>query len=114
MPKKEFDIELERPRGVGTQYLVVNKELREKAGINPGDRVHIIVDIDQEERVVRIPEDFQKVLNKNKKAKATFEKFSYTHKKEYVQWIENAKQEETRERRIQKAVSRLLEGIRTK
>src|SRR4030095_13320624 len=47
-----------------------------------------------------IPDYFSAALAKNKKAKNTFEDFSYSHKKEYVQWLAEAKREETREQRI--------------
>jgi len=49
-------------------------------------------------------------LKKNAKAKATFEGFSYSHKKEYVEWISEAKQEETRARRLATAIEWLSEG----
>jgi len=102
------------PRGDGTHYMVVNKSLREKTCIGPGDSVHITLEIDTEERVVQVPENFEKALKENKIAKAAFEKSSYTHKKEYVEWIEDAKQEETRKRRIEKAISKLAGGTRAK
>jgi len=102
------------PRGDGTHYMVVKKELREKAGISAGDKIHVILDVDREERIIHVPEDFQRALDKNIKARAAFEKSSYTHKKEYVQWIEGAKQEETRKRRIARAISMLTSGSQTK
>lgn len=57
-----------------------------------------------------VPEDFLAILNKNKKARETFEKFSYSHKKEYVEWITQAKREETRQKRIQTAMEWLGKG----
>ena len=42
--------------------------------------------------------------------KEVFDKFSYTHKKEYVQWIEGAKKQETRENRIKKAIEQIGGG----
>ena len=56
------------------------------------------------------PDDFTIVLNKNKKSLATFEKLSPSHKREYIEWITQAKREETRTRRIQTAVKWLAEG----
>jgi hypothetical protein len=44
---------------------------------------------------------------------ATFEKLSYTHRKEYCRWIAEAKKEETRSSRIAKAIEMLREGIKT-
>ena len=57
-----------------------------------------------------IPDYFLAVLKKNKKVFATFEQFSYSHKKEYVEWITEAKAEETRQRRLQTALKWLAEG----
>ncbi|MBK7109862.1 MAG: YdeI/OmpD-associated family protein [Bacteroidetes bacterium] len=57
-----------------------------------------------------IPEYFQKRLNKNKIAKATFEKMPPSHKKEYLQWITEAKTETTREKRISTTLEWLAEG----
>ena len=49
-------------------------------------------------------------MNKNKKAKAAFEKMSYSHQKEYVEYIMEAKREETRESRIQKSIEKIAEA----
>jgi uncharacterized protein YdeI (YjbR/CyaY-like superfamily) len=59
---------------------------------------------------VEVPEDFQLALDNNPKVKEVFEKFSYTHKKEYVEWIEGAKKQETRENRVKKAIEMIAEG----
>jgi uncharacterized protein YdeI (YjbR/CyaY-like superfamily) len=53
---------------------------------------------------IEIPEDFLKALAKNKKAKTVFDAFSPSHVKEYVNWITEAKREETRKKRIETAV----------
>ncbi len=90
------------PRGKGKHYMVVNKLLREAIGKTAGDRVKVFLDVDTEERIVTVPEDVQKVLGKRKKIKAFFDSLSYTHKKEYVAWIEEAKKPETRAARIKK------------
>ena len=57
-----------------------------------------------------IPEYFLKVLKKNEVALKTFMDFSYSHKKEYLEWITEAKKEETREKRIYAAIEWLSEG----
>jgi len=64
--------------------------------------------IDHVKRIVSVPEDLQKVLNKNKAAKTIFENLSFTHKKEFVLWIVTAKKEETRIKRLEQAVEKLL------
>ncbi|UAY52453.1 YdeI/OmpD-associated family protein [Ferruginibacter albus] len=62
------------------------------------------------EKVLVIPEYFIKALSKNKKALQVFDDFAYSHKKEYVEWITEAKTEETRDRRIETAVEWIAEG----
>jgi uncharacterized protein YdeI (YjbR/CyaY-like superfamily) len=57
-----------------------------------------------------VPNDLISVLKKNKKAQSTFEQFSYSHKKEYVEWITQAKREETRTQRLATAVAWMAEG----
>lgn len=57
-----------------------------------------------------VPDYFTAVLAKNKKARTTFESFSYSHKKEYVEWITEAKREETRKQRIATALGWLIKG----
>lgn len=57
-----------------------------------------------------VPADLTKALSKNKAAKTAFENFSYSHKKEYVQWIEEAKTEPTRNKRVATTVEWLSEG----
>ena len=73
-----------------------------------GDVVKVDIWEDKEERVVIVPEDVQILLNSNKKALDFYEKLSYTHRKEYIRWIEDAKKEETRERRKVKMIDLLL------
>ena len=59
---------------------------------------------------ITVPDYFEKVLTKNKKAFAAFNAFSYSHKKEYVEWITTAKTEETRNKRIAQALAMMAEG----
>ena len=64
----------------------------------------------KEKKELVIPEYFTMALKKNKKAMAAFEGFSYSHKKEYVQWITEAKGEDTRQRRMNQALTWMAEG----
>lgn len=59
---------------------------------------------------ITVPPDLKAALGKNAKAKKTFENFSYSHKKEYVQWITDAKREETRKKRLKTAIQWLAQG----
>jgi uncharacterized protein YdeI (YjbR/CyaY-like superfamily) len=57
-----------------------------------------------------VPDYFTKALNKNKKALKVFEAFSYSQKKEYTDWLTEAKTEETRNKRLATAVEWIAEG----
>ncbi len=63
-----------------------------------------------EKKELIVPKDLASALSKNKAAKAAFDKFSYSHKREYVQWIEEAKTEATRNKRLATTVELLSEG----
>ena len=59
---------------------------------------------------LRTPPSFAKALARNAKAKTTYDGFSPSHKREYVEWITEAKTDETRDRRIEQALGWLAEG----
>ena len=63
-----------------------------------------------EKKELDIPNYFTAALKKNKKALATFTGFPYSHKKEYVEWVSEAKTDETRNRRLQTSVEWLSQG----
>ena len=60
--------------------------------------------------VLEPPADLLAALRKNKKAQAAFDKFPPSHKREYVEWIVEAKTDETRQRRLAQAVEWMAEG----
>jgi uncharacterized protein YdeI (YjbR/CyaY-like superfamily) len=66
--------------------------------------------LDAEPRVVEIPAELKKAFSKEKEAKTIFDKLSYTHQKEYVTWITEAKREETRRARVAKTIGMLKQG----
>ncbi|MBC7902149.1 MAG: YdeI/OmpD-associated family protein [Gemmatimonadaceae bacterium] len=59
---------------------------------------------------VSVPEYFTAALKKQKVAAKVFEAFSYSHRKEYIEWITEAKTEATREKRVQQALEWIAEG----
>jgi uncharacterized protein YdeI (YjbR/CyaY-like superfamily) len=62
------------------------------------------------EKALEIPDYFRQALRKDKKAAAVFEKFSSSHKKEYVEWLTEAKTDATREKRLATAMEWISEG----
>jgi len=96
--------------GTDCHILGIRKEIRERVGKTFGDEVKIMIEPDTEPRLIEIPADLMKELKKDKEAKALFEKLSYTHQKEYVSWITEAKKEETRQARVLKTIEMLRKG----
>jgi uncharacterized protein YdeI (YjbR/CyaY-like superfamily) len=63
-----------------------------------------------DKKELAVPEELNTALKKNKKALSTFESFSPSHKKEYIQWISEAKTDATREKRLETAIKWMSEG----
>jgi Bacteriocin-protection, YdeI or OmpD-Associated/Domain of unknown function (DUF1905) len=93
--------------GTDCHILGIRKGIREQIGKTFGDEVTITVEPDTEPRVIEVPVELKKAFRAEKEAKAFFEKLSYTHQKEYVTWIDEAKREETRQNRIAKTIAML-------
>lgn len=91
----------------GRHLMVVNKELRAGANAKAGEPVKVVMERDNAPREVEVPEDLAAKLQENAIAQAAWEKLSYTHRKEHVKAIEEAKKPETRTRRIEKAIEML-------
>ena len=87
----------------GVFCLGIPKAFRDKAGIKAGDHVVVTIERDTEERSVVVPKDLAVKLAAGDLLDA-WDKLSYTHRKEHARAIEEAKQPETRDRRIAKAV----------
>ena len=98
------------PHGDGTHDVVVGKGIRDQIRAEHGDTVRVTIELDLEERSVEIPEDLAHALTAHPQAKAGFEKLAYSHQKAYVDWIQDAKKEETRQSRVEKALALLANG----
>lgn len=93
--------------GTGCHILILTQEVRRKLGKSFGDFVLVELEHDLEKREVIIPEDVQNLLTEYPEAFAFFEKLSYTHRKEYINWITSAKREETRAKRMIEFIDKL-------
>ena len=98
------------PMGGGRHCMVVNKDLRAGARAKGGEMISVVLERDTEPRTVEPPADFLRALRANKEARATWDKLSYTHRKEHVRAVEEAKRPETRARRIERSISMLATG----
>ncbi len=94
----------------GCHGMAVNKTMRDGAGVEAGDTVSIVMERDESERIVEVPSPLKKELAKSKTAHANWKKLSFTSQKEIVLSICGAKQEETRRRRLAKAMAILKTG----
>ncbi len=94
---------------MGDKFMIsLSAENRKKAGVNGGEAVEITLELDTLPRTVEIPTDLQEALNKNKTAKVNFKNLSPSKQKAIVISINEAKTEETKSKRINKALEQLL------
>lgn len=102
------------PTGEGTHYMVINRRMREVANVGVGEEADVTLEVDAEPRTAAVPPDLKEALAKFKTAQAEFERLPPSHKREYVSYIDEAKRPETRARRIEQAVRRLIEEAKEK
>ena len=96
---------------MGGEFLLgMNKAVRQGAGVEAGDTVEVLIELDTAPREVVVPEALVAALEADPAAKANYEAMSYTHRKEYARWIAEAKREDTRDRRLAQALEMLREG----
>jgi Bacteriocin-protection, YdeI or OmpD-Associated/Domain of unknown function (DUF1905) len=94
--------------------MVVNAQLRAGARCKAGDAVTVQMELDEEKRTVEVPANLKKIIDGDPRAGESWSKLSFTHQKEYVRAIEDAKRPETREKRIAAMMEMLREGQRKK
>jgi hypothetical protein len=94
----------------GPHMMPVNKVLCENAGAKPGDTVKVVMERDTAPRTVEAPPELKKELAKSKLARERWDKLPFTHKKEIALSISGAKQDETKKRRLAKAMQVLKTG----
>jgi hypothetical protein len=96
----------------GVHLIGFNKDVRERAGVEIGDEVTVELERDDEPREVDVPPELKEALAANSGARKTYEGLSYTHRREYAEWIGEGKRPETRERRAVRAIEMLGAGRR--
>ena len=92
--------------GTTSHILLILKEIREKLGKGPGDRLRVAVELDEAPRVVELAADVEAAF-KRAGVLAAYRALAFSHQREYALWIEEAKKAETRARRIGQAVDKL-------
>jgi hypothetical protein len=97
---------------MGGRFIVpLSAENRGAAGVAAGDEVDVDIALDDAPREVTVPDDLAAAFDP--KTRAIFDALSYTHRKEWVRWVEEAKTAKTRSARIAKTVDGLRAGQKT-
>jgi hypothetical protein len=94
----------------GEFLLGLSREIRAQVGADAGEEVQVKLALDTVERTVEIPPALAVVLAGDPEAATAYDKLAYSHRKEFARWIEEAKRDETRDRRVAKALEMLRAG----
>jgi hypothetical protein len=94
----------------GAYWVPLAAEHREAAGVVAGEEVEVLIELDATPREVVVPDDLAEAFDEE--TRAAFEALAYSHRKEWVRWVEEAKKPETRATRIAKTVESLRAGRR--
>ncbi len=96
---------------MGGEFLLpLNRKNRAAAGVAGGQQVEVAVELDTEPRVAEVPPELAEALAGAPAAAGRFDDLSYSHQREYCEWVAEAKKPETRARRAAKAVTMLAGG----
>lgn len=105
----ERTVTLRLARMGGENLIGFSKTARADAAVEIGGKYAAVIELDAGERTVEVPADLAKAL-KTGRVDKSFAALAYSHRKEYVRWITEAKKPETRERRIAQAVEMIRAG----
>jgi hypothetical protein len=96
---------------MGGEFLVgLNRSVRDAARVEAGDTADVRLELDTAPREVEVPVALEDALATDPSARSAFDALAYTHRKEYSRWIDEAKRDDTRERRVAQALQMLREG----
>jgi hypothetical protein len=94
----------------GEFLLGLTRATRDAAGVEAGDTVDVELALDEAPREVEVPEALAAALAHDAAAKAAFDGLAYSHRKEFARWVDEAKRDETRDRRVAGTLEMLREG----
>jgi Bacteriocin-protection, YdeI or OmpD-Associated/Domain of unknown function (DUF1905) len=94
----------------GEFLLGMSRAVRQAAGVEAGDTVDVVLELDTAPREVEVPPALASALAEDSAARTAFDALSFTHRKEYARWIDEAKRDETRLRRVTQALEMLRRG----
>jgi hypothetical protein len=94
----------------GEFLLGLSRKVREAAGAAAGDAVEVTLVLDAAPREVDVPAALAAALDRDPETRRAFDALAFTHRKEYARWVDEAKRDETRERRIGQALEMIRAG----
>lgn len=94
----------------GENMIGLSKAVRAEAGVEIGSSYRVEVALDEGERTVEVPADLAAALAADPDAQAAFGALSFTHRKEFARWVEEAKKDETRSQRVTQTVEMVRSG----
>jgi hypothetical protein len=92
----------------GKFMISFSKAHREASGIKGGDAVEVTLELDEQPRTIEIPADLLAALSAKAGAKEAFDKLAFSKRKEFVRQVEEAKSQETRDRRVAGIVEKIV------
>jgi Bacteriocin-protection, YdeI or OmpD-Associated/Domain of unknown function (DUF1905) len=93
------------------EFLVgLSRAVRDAAGVAAGDTVSVALELETAPRELDLPDALTQALAADPAARAAFDRLAFTHRKEFARWIDEAKRDETRQRRVAQALTMLREG----
>jgi hypothetical protein len=102
------------PDGKGGHTMMVNKAMQVGAKAAPGQTISVEMEPDTVAPRVAVPADLRHALTRSKAARQTWERLTPRARRDFVAWLDDAKKDETRARRVQQAIERLAQGKRLK
>jgi hypothetical protein len=96
----------------GPPFVPLRMSHRDAAGVKAGVPVEVTLALDEEVRTVDLPDDLAAALDAVPGARETWDKASFTHRREYVEALLDAKKPETRQKRLEKAIAFVKGRIR--
>jgi hypothetical protein len=97
-----------QPMGDGNHWVAVNRQMRAEMGLVGDEEVEAIFSQVEGPPPLAVPEELQRALDARPEARELFERMSHNHRKEYINWVSEAKRQETRARRAGEAMDRIV------
>lgn len=94
----------------GENCIGLSKASRAELGVEIGDTVTALIELDEAPREVEVPAALAEALRADPEARKSFEALAFSHRKEFARWVAEAKREETRERRIAETLRMVRAG----